>query len=231
MSRCCRQARPNRPSSKCPGRRAPWRAPRVGGPQPASGAGADHRSARRSGAGRRRTCRRGAVTIGFSQLLQLLAAEESSRPRTSDRAGASQDARARRSQSVRRSMVGRRLIAVHEDGSPIRHEWYSDEFQRLRERAGLRRIHLKALRNTSVSLMLGGGSRTRRRRVARSRSGSLAVDLLRRQRADLRRRVRIGAGPLEAPSDTDGPLIEIPAEPPKQKTRSDTGQSGFSWSG
>ena len=50
-----------------------------------------------------------------------------------------------------------RLIAVGEDGSPIRHEWYSDEFQRLRKRAGLRRIHLKGLRNTSVSLMLAGG--------------------------------------------------------------------------
>lgn len=50
-----------------------------------------------------------------------------------------------------------RLVAVREDGSPIRHEWYSDEFQRLRERAGLRRIHLKGLRNTSVSLMLAGG--------------------------------------------------------------------------
>jgi integrase len=50
-----------------------------------------------------------------------------------------------------------RLIAVREDGCPIRHEWYSDEFQRLRKRAGLRRIHLKGLRNTSVSLMLAGG--------------------------------------------------------------------------
>ncbi|TPG28108.1 site-specific integrase [Mycobacterium hodleri] len=50
-----------------------------------------------------------------------------------------------------------RLVAVREDGSSIRHEWYSDEFQRLRERAGLRRIHLKGLRNTSVSLMLAGG--------------------------------------------------------------------------
>lgn len=49
------------------------------------------------------------------------------------------------------------LIAVHEDGSPIRPEWYSDEFQRLRQRAGLRRLHLKGLRNTSVSLMLAGG--------------------------------------------------------------------------
>jgi hypothetical protein len=50
-----------------------------------------------------------------------------------------------------------RLIAVREDGSPIRHEWYSDEFQRLRQQASLRRIHLKGLRNTSVSLMLAGG--------------------------------------------------------------------------
>ncbi|ATL71367.1 recombinase [Nocardia terpenica] len=47
-----------------------------------------------------------------------------------------------------------RLIAVDEDGSPVRPERYSDEFQRLRERAGLRRITLKGLRNTSVSLML-----------------------------------------------------------------------------
>ncbi|WP_283614058.1 site-specific integrase [Mycolicibacterium poriferae] len=50
-----------------------------------------------------------------------------------------------------------RLIAVREDGSPIRHEWYSDQFQRLRQRAGRRRIHLNGLRNTSVSLMLANG--------------------------------------------------------------------------
>ncbi|MFE2997375.1 tyrosine-type recombinase/integrase [Nocardia sp. NPDC059246] len=50
-----------------------------------------------------------------------------------------------------------RLVAVHDDGTPIRPEWYSDEFQRLRERAGLRRIPLKGLRNTSVSLMLASG--------------------------------------------------------------------------
>ncbi|WP_421845370.1 hypothetical protein [Mycobacterium sp.] len=50
-----------------------------------------------------------------------------------------------------------RLVAVRENGSPIRHEWYSDQFQRLRLRAGLRRIQLKGLRNTSVSLMLAGG--------------------------------------------------------------------------
>jgi hypothetical protein len=50
-----------------------------------------------------------------------------------------------------------RLIAVDEAGEPIRPEYYSDMFQRLRERAGLRRIPLKGLRNTSVSLMLALG--------------------------------------------------------------------------
>ncbi|MBF6215494.1 site-specific integrase [Nocardia puris] len=47
-----------------------------------------------------------------------------------------------------------RLVAVHPDGTPITPEWYSDEFHRIRERAKLRRILLKGLRNTSVSLML-----------------------------------------------------------------------------
>lgn len=32
------------------------------------------------------------------------------------------------------------LVAVREDGEPVRLEWFSDEFHRLRERAGLRRI-------------------------------------------------------------------------------------------
>ena len=47
-----------------------------------------------------------------------------------------------------------RLIAVHADGTPIRPEWYSDAFHRLRERAGLRRIRLHGPRNASVPLML-----------------------------------------------------------------------------
>jgi len=50
-----------------------------------------------------------------------------------------------------------RFIAAHEDGTPVRPEWFSDEFHRLRERAELRRIQLKGLRNTSVSLMLDRG--------------------------------------------------------------------------
>ncbi|WP_228566967.1 tyrosine-type recombinase/integrase [Nocardia sp. SYP-A9097] len=50
-----------------------------------------------------------------------------------------------------------RLIAVHENGTPVRPDWYSAEFQRIRKRTGLRRIPLKGLRNTSVSLMLASG--------------------------------------------------------------------------
>lgn len=50
-----------------------------------------------------------------------------------------------------------RLVAVREDGEPLRPESYTDEFQRLRTRAGLRRIKLHGLRNTSVSLMLDQG--------------------------------------------------------------------------
>lgn len=50
-----------------------------------------------------------------------------------------------------------RLVAVQEDGTPLRPESYTDEFQRLRSRAGLRRIKLHGLRNTSVSLMLDQG--------------------------------------------------------------------------
>lgn len=47
-----------------------------------------------------------------------------------------------------------RLIVVDEAGEPLRPERYSDEFQKIAKAAGLRRIQLKGLRNTSVSLML-----------------------------------------------------------------------------
>jgi integrase len=50
-----------------------------------------------------------------------------------------------------------RLVAVREDGEPLRPESYTDEFQRLRISAGLRRTRLHGLRNTSVSLMLDAG--------------------------------------------------------------------------
>ena len=71
-----------------------------------------------------------------------------------------------------------RLIAVHEDSTPVRHDWYSDEFQRLREQAGTRRIHLKGLRNTSVSLMPLGDPGAHRGGLARPRPGGVAEDLL-----------------------------------------------------
>ena len=48
-------------------------------------------------------------------------------------------------------------MTVHEDGTPLRPEFYTDEFQRLHTRAGLRRIKLHGLRNISVSLMLDRG--------------------------------------------------------------------------
>lgn len=50
-----------------------------------------------------------------------------------------------------------RLVAVHEDGTPLRPEFYSDEFHRFRSRAGLSRILLHGLRHTSVTLMLDRG--------------------------------------------------------------------------
>lgn len=50
------------------------------------------------------------------------------------------------------------LIAVDEQGEPIRPDTYSEQwFHRIRERAGLRRIQLRGLRNSSVSLMLARG--------------------------------------------------------------------------
>jgi integrase len=50
-----------------------------------------------------------------------------------------------------------RLVAVREDGETVRPESYTDEFQRLPTRAGLPRIRLHGLRNTSVTLMLDQG--------------------------------------------------------------------------
>lgn len=50
-----------------------------------------------------------------------------------------------------------RFVAAREDGEPVSPEWYSDEFHRLRKRAGLPRVKLHGLRNTSVTLMLDRG--------------------------------------------------------------------------
>ncbi len=46
---------------------------------------------------------------------------------------------------------------MHEDGTPVRPEWFSRTVHRLCERAGLRRIKLHGLRNTSTSLMYTSG--------------------------------------------------------------------------
>ena len=48
-------------------------------------------------------------------------------------------------------------MAVDEASTPLRPEFYTDEFQRLRTRAGLRRIKLHLLHNTSGTLMLDAG--------------------------------------------------------------------------
>jgi site-specific recombinase XerC len=103
--------------------------------------------------------RRSRVAVGKDSVEGMPKSRRSLRdlPLPAELAAALQDLKARQ-QDEARAFGSRwsddRLVAVREDGSPIRHEWYSDEFQRMRERAGLRRIHLKGLRNTSVSLML-----------------------------------------------------------------------------
>ncbi|MCX4093585.1 hypothetical protein [Nocardia sp. alder85J] len=48
-------------------------------------------------------------------------------------------------------------MAVDEAGAPLRPERYTDEFQRIAKAAGLRRIQLKHLRNSSVPLILALG--------------------------------------------------------------------------
>ncbi|WP_228538875.1 hypothetical protein [Nocardia sp. XZ_19_385] len=73
-------------------------------------------------------------------------------------------------------MVDDRLIAAHADGRQIRPEWYTDEFQRIAKAAGLRRIQLKGLRNTSVSLMLALGSQSTSWRPGTG-TGTIAMSL------------------------------------------------------
>ncbi|MGF6885923.1 integrase [Nocardia sp. GAS34] len=50
------------------------------------------------------------------------------------------------------------LIAVHEDGSPIRPEWYTDEFQRQTKAAGLPVIRLHDARHTAATILLDSGA-------------------------------------------------------------------------
>jgi integrase len=58
---------------------------------------------------------------------------------------------------LKRGWSDDRLVAVDEAGTPLRPEFYTDEFQRLRTRAALQRIKLHGLRNTSGTLMLDAG--------------------------------------------------------------------------
>lgn len=50
------------------------------------------------------------------------------------------------------------LVAVHEDGSAIRPEWYSDEFARLASAARVPVIRLHDARHTAASIMLDAGN-------------------------------------------------------------------------
>jgi hypothetical protein len=55
------------------------------------------------------------------------------------------------------TVIGAWAVAPVSHGCPLRPESHTDEFQRLRARAGLPRIKLHGLRNTSVTLMLDRG--------------------------------------------------------------------------
>jgi integrase len=48
-------------------------------------------------------------------------------------------------------------VVTDELGRPVHPEWFSDEFHRVRERAGLSRIRLHDGRHTSNSLMAAAG--------------------------------------------------------------------------
>lgn len=51
-----------------------------------------------------------------------------------------------------------RLLAVREDGEPIRPEWYTDEFQRQAKAAGLPVIRLHDARHTAATILLDSGA-------------------------------------------------------------------------
>ena len=48
-------------------------------------------------------------------------------------------------------------MVTDEAGTPVHPEWYSDEFDRLLRRAGLRRITLQDSRHTTLTLMEHAG--------------------------------------------------------------------------
>ncbi|AVH24585.1 tyrosine-type recombinase/integrase [Nocardia cyriacigeorgica] len=51
-----------------------------------------------------------------------------------------------------------RLVAVDEEGEPIRPEWYSDEFQRQAKAAGVPVIRLHDARHTAATILLDSGA-------------------------------------------------------------------------
>jgi integrase len=51
------------------------------------------------------------------------------------------------------------LVAVNEDGSPIRPETYSAEFARLTKAAGLPPIRLHDVRHTAATMLLDSGTK------------------------------------------------------------------------
>ncbi|MGV9748532.1 tyrosine-type recombinase/integrase [Nocardia farcinica] len=51
-----------------------------------------------------------------------------------------------------------RLIAVREDGVPIRPEWFTDEFQRCAKAAGVPVIRLHDTRHTAATILLESGA-------------------------------------------------------------------------
>ncbi|MCM6778486.1 hypothetical protein NDR87_33875 [Nocardia sp. CDC159] len=129
-----------------------------------------------------------------------------------------------------------RLIAVHEDGTPVRPEWYSDEFHRLRRRLGLRRIHLKGLRNTSVTLMLARGIHPHTVATWHGHDPAVSHTVYNNpQPEDLRAAGTTLFSATPRPRiqrwHTVGTLNDVQEKSRNQQTPPDAGQEGFSPSG
>jgi integrase len=63
-------------------------------------------------------------------------------------------------------------VAADELGRPVHPEWYTDEFHRVSDRAGVRRIRLHESRHTALTLMEhAGGAGVDPRRVGRALLG------------------------------------------------------------
>ncbi|MEV6660634.1 tyrosine-type recombinase/integrase [Nocardia fluminea] len=59
--------------------------------------------------------------------------------------------------AVGASWSDERLVTVSEDGTPIRPEWFTDEFQRLAKAAGVPVIRLHDARHTAATILLDSG--------------------------------------------------------------------------